>query len=126
MSPVPSPASNPPSEAGRISAADGVALAWYRWDPAGKARGTVCLAHGHGEHAGRYHHVARAFTEAGFVFLAFDLLAHARPGAPSRAYGPNGGRPFLLRRAATRPRRHRRGHRHQPLAATGLSGAGAQ
>jgi alpha-beta hydrolase superfamily lysophospholipase len=128
MSPVPSPASNPSSEAGRLSAADGVALAWYRWDPVGKARGTVCLAHGHGEHAGRYHHVARAFTEAGFVFLAFDLRGHGRSGgarghapsyrhvvddlglilrlAPARpclAYGHSMGGQFVLNRALADP-----------------------
>src|SRR3972149_3420307 len=128
MSPVPSPASNPPSEAGRISAAGGGALAWYRGDPAGKARGTVGLAHGHGEHAGRYHHVARSFPEAGFVFLAFDLRGHGRSGgprghapsyrqvlddiglilrlAPARpclAYGHSMGGQFVLNRALTDP-----------------------
>jgi alpha-beta hydrolase superfamily lysophospholipase len=88
MSPVPAPSSNPPSDQGRLEASDGIPLSWYRWDPTGPVRGTVCLAHGHGEHAGRYHHVARAFTQAGFVFLAFDLRGHGHSGGP-RGHAPS-------------------------------------
>jgi alpha-beta hydrolase superfamily lysophospholipase len=128
MSPVPAPSSHPPTEAGRLPASDGVSLAWYRWDAAGPARGTICLAHGHGEHAGRYHHVAGAFAKAGFAFLAFDLRGHGRSGgtrghapsyqqmlddlglilrlAPARpclAYGHSMGGQFVLNRALTDP-----------------------
>ena len=107
MSPVPAPSSNPPSEEGRLAAGDGVQLAWVRWDPAGPARGTICLVHGHGEHTGRYHHVAAAFTEAGFVFLAFDQRGHGRSGGP-RGHSPSYARALddiglLLRMAPARP-----------------------
>jgi alpha-beta hydrolase superfamily lysophospholipase len=128
MSPIPLPSSNPPTEAGRLPASDGVSLAWYRWDPAGPPRGTVCLIHGHGEHAGRYHHVARAFSQAGFAFLAFDLRGHGRsdgvrghassygqilddlglmlglaPAGPCLAYGHSLGGQLVLNRALTNP-----------------------
>jgi alpha-beta hydrolase superfamily lysophospholipase len=69
-------------------ASDGIVLAWVRWDPAGAARGTICHAHGLGEHSGRWGHVARAFTAAGFVFLAFDLRGHGRSGGP-RGHTPS-------------------------------------
>ncbi len=78
MSPIPPPSNFPPTDQGRFLSQDGLGLAWFRWDPPGAPRGTVCLAHGHGEHAGRYHHVARAFVRAGFVFLAFDWRGHGR------------------------------------------------
>ena len=108
MSPIPSAASTPPTEVGSFLSRDGLRLAWYRWDPAVSARGTVCLGHGHGEHAGRYYHVAQAFVDAGFVFLAFDWRGHGRSEgkrghAPSLAsmlddYGR------LLALASVRPR----------------------
>lgn len=78
MSPIPLAARAAVSERGFLSTGDGVRLAWYRWDPSRNPLGTVCLAHGHGEHAGRYSHVAGAFTAAGFAFLAFDLRGHGR------------------------------------------------
>ncbi|HMK07612.1 MAG TPA: lysophospholipase [Anaerolineales bacterium] len=84
---LPDPASYPPSEQGRLEASDGTPLAWYRWEPAGRPRGTICLTHGHGEHAGRYGHVADAFTRAGFLFLAFDLRGHGHSGGP-RGHSP--------------------------------------
>lgn len=107
MSPVPAPSTNPPGEEGRLIAGDGISLAWYRWDPIGQARGTVCLTHGHGEHAGRYTHVARAFTQAGFVFLAFDLRGHGRSGGP-RGHAPSYRQmlddlDLILRMAPARP-----------------------
>lgn len=108
MSPVPPLSSNPPSEEGRLLAADGVPLAWYRWDPAGSPRGTICLTHGHGEHAGRYAHVAQAFIRAGFVFLAFDLRGHGRSGG-KRGHAPSYRQVLqdlglVWRLAPTRPR----------------------
>ncbi|WOC11415.1 alpha/beta hydrolase [Gordonia sp. MP11Mi] len=40
--------------------------------------GVVVLAHGLGEHAGRYHHVARKFTDLGYVVVAPDHAGHGR------------------------------------------------
>jgi alpha-beta hydrolase superfamily lysophospholipase len=88
MSPIPPPASSPPTQVGDFVSQDGLRLVWYRWDPAGNARGTICLGHGQGEHAGRYHHVAQAFVRAGFVFLAFDWRGHGRSEGP-RGHAPS-------------------------------------
>ncbi len=41
-------------------AQDGLEIVGYRWDPAGKPRGTVQLTHGMGEHMQRYRHGASA------------------------------------------------------------------
>ena len=128
MSPIPSSSSFPPTDEGTFLSEDGLRLAWFRWDQAGAPRGTVCLAHGHGEHAGRYHHVARAFVRAGFVFLAFDWRGHGRsegtrghspslgimlddvgrllalaPARPRVAYGHSTGGLLVLLRALTEP-----------------------
>jgi alpha-beta hydrolase superfamily lysophospholipase len=124
----PAHSSNPPTERGRLTAGDGVSLAWYRWDPAGKPRGSVFVTHGLGEHAGRYGHVARAFTRTGFTVLAFDLRGHGRSDGrrghspdyrrmlddlgvvlrsgsvrPCLAYGHSVGGQLLLNRALTQP-----------------------
>jgi alpha-beta hydrolase superfamily lysophospholipase len=108
MTPVPSPSHNPPSEHGTLAASDGLSLAWYRWDPAGTRRGTILLAHGLGEHAGRYGHVARAFTQAGFVVLAYDARGHGRSGGP-RGHSPSHRQTLddldqVLKTATGRPR----------------------
>lgn len=78
MPPLPSSAVAAVTERGSISTRDGLRLAWYRWDPPRKPLGTVCLAHGLGEHAGRYHHVAGACAAEGFSFLAFDMRGHGK------------------------------------------------
>jgi alpha-beta hydrolase superfamily lysophospholipase len=51
-----------------------------RWDAADASR-VVVIAHGYGEHSGRYDHVARALVEAGAVVYAPDHYAHGRTAA---------------------------------------------
>ena len=38
----------------------------------------VCLVHGHGEHVGRYSHVADALNQEGYALVAIDLRGHGR------------------------------------------------
>jgi alpha-beta hydrolase superfamily lysophospholipase len=71
----------PPSTFSYTSA-DGTRIAAYRWDPAGRPRAAVQLAHGMGEHAQRYDHVARALNEAGFVVYAQDHRGHGASADP--------------------------------------------
>ena len=55
----------------------------YLWLPDGEAlRGIVQIAHGMGEHAGRYERVARHLTAAGYGVYANDHRGHGRT-APS-------------------------------------------
>ncbi|MBV6397478.1 MAG: Monoacylglycerol lipase [Anaerolineales bacterium] len=50
------------------------------WAPEKEPRAVVCLVHGLGEHIGRYEHVGRAFTDAGYALLGFDHRGHGRSG----------------------------------------------
>jgi alpha-beta hydrolase superfamily lysophospholipase len=52
-------------------------VAIRRW-AAGEPRFVVLLAHGYGEHAGRYAHVAERLVDAGAVVYAPDHLGHGR------------------------------------------------
>lgn len=62
----------------KLQSTDGLGLFACTWLPDGDLRGMVCLVHGLGEHCGRYLHVARRFTAAGFGMLAFDLRGHGK------------------------------------------------
>ncbi|RME89855.1 MAG: alpha/beta hydrolase [Anaerolineae bacterium] len=57
---------------------DGLNLFVQEWAPDSKPRAVVCLVHGHGEHVGRYAHVAEALTAAGFALHGFDQRGHGR------------------------------------------------
>jgi alpha-beta hydrolase superfamily lysophospholipase len=52
------------------------------WEPEGNPKAVVALVHGLGEHSGRYEHVGRALTEAGFALVGFDLRGHGKSGGP--------------------------------------------
>ncbi|WP_031482890.1 alpha/beta hydrolase [Streptomyces bicolor] len=67
------------------SGKDGVRIHVHEWQPAGPPRGVVQIAHGMGEHAGRYAALAEALTARGFAVYAGDhrghgLSRHAAPG----------------------------------------------
>ncbi|HSG87979.1 MAG TPA: alpha/beta hydrolase [Pseudomonadales bacterium] len=67
------------------SAADGQALSALRWSAEGPIRGQVLVAHGMGEHAGRYAPFAQALAAQGFLVLAPDHRGHGHsigPGGP--------------------------------------------
>jgi len=55
---------------------DGLEIAYYRWRAPGKAAGIVQIAHGMGEHALRYAHVAEFLNQAGFHVYANDHRGH--------------------------------------------------
>ena len=58
----------------------GVRIVYDVWTPDTEPRGVVVLSHGLGEHAGRYHHVAERFGEAGLITYALDHRGHGRSG----------------------------------------------
>jgi alpha-beta hydrolase superfamily lysophospholipase len=58
----------------------GVRIVYDVWTPDVPARAVVVLAHGLGEHARRYDHVAQRFGEAGLVTYALDHRGHGRSG----------------------------------------------
>lgn len=61
-----------------MATGDGTGLNVYQWLPDQPAKGVVQIAHGLGEHAGRYERLARALTEAGYAVYAQDHRGHGR------------------------------------------------
>ena len=59
--------------------ADGVTIHYYVWNAA-KPRGVVQLAHGLGDHALRYEHLAQALVTAGYTVYADDHRGHGQTG----------------------------------------------
>jgi alpha-beta hydrolase superfamily lysophospholipase len=58
---------------------------YYRvWD-AEQPRATIVLAHGYGEHSGRYEHVGDALAAAGFTTWALDHHGHGQSAGDPRA-----------------------------------------
>lgn len=57
----------------------GVHIHVYRWQP-GKPKAVVLLAHGIGEHALRYEHVAQRLVAAGYAVWAIDQRGHGATG----------------------------------------------
>jgi alpha-beta hydrolase superfamily lysophospholipase len=57
---------------------------WRAWLPERRpyARGSVVIAHGAGEHSGRYDAVAGALVRAGYAVYALDHQGHGRSGGP--------------------------------------------
>jgi alpha-beta hydrolase superfamily lysophospholipase len=59
---------------------DGVRIVYDVWTPDTDPRGVVILAHGLGEHARRYDHVAERFGRDGLLTYALDHRGHGRSG----------------------------------------------
>jgi alpha-beta hydrolase superfamily lysophospholipase len=62
-----------------LNTRDGVPLHLREW-PLAAARGTVLLAHGLGEHVGRYEHVAAHLNRAGWRAVGYDHRGHGHSG----------------------------------------------
>jgi acylglycerol lipase len=71
-----------------IRTQDGLDLHAVEWSPPAQPKAVVCLIHGLGDHCGRYAHIARAFNQAGYSVLAFDLRGHGKSGGP-RGHSPS-------------------------------------
>jgi alpha-beta hydrolase superfamily lysophospholipase len=67
-----------------FASTDGLRVASARWDGRGPVRGVVQIAHGMGEHYGRYLGLIEALVSAGVTVYANDHRGHGRT-APSRA-----------------------------------------
>jgi acylglycerol lipase len=57
----------------------GAEIYWQTWQPEDEQpEAVVCLAHGLGEHSGRYGHLAERFTDSGYAVVAHDHRGHGR------------------------------------------------
>lgn len=67
----------------RLTSSDGLQIACTRWDAREPARGVIQIAHGMGEHIGRYTCVIDALVSAGLTVYGNDHRGHGKT-APSR------------------------------------------
>ena len=107
----------------RYEAADGTGLAGFLWrDPDVQPRGVLQLAHGAGEHAGRYFSPLSPVMAAGWVIHAADHRGHGQTSGMSHLgdFGP-GGAPAAVDDMAILSRRARAEHPHLPLVLMGHS-----
>lgn len=107
----------------RYEGADGARLAGFVWrDPAAPARGVLQLAHGAGEHAGRYFDPLAPVMAAGWVIYAADHRGHGLTSGMSGLgdFGP-GGAPAAVNDMAVLSRRARAEHPGLPLVLIGHS-----
>lgn len=82
---------------------DGLSIACVKWSGQHKIRGVVQIAHGLGEHIGRYAKLAEILTRAEFVVYGNDHRGHgltAKPTGTFGEFGP-GGFDLLVKDLAT-------------------------
>src|SRR5262245_51933763 len=67
----------------RFRSRDGLPIAYSRWISGGPLLGMVQIAHGMGDHIGRYKALAQTLTAAGFAVYGNDHRGHGRTaGSP--------------------------------------------
>jgi acylglycerol lipase len=76
-------ASSPPEVAARhaedsFEGVAGASIAFQSWLPEGAPRAVVVIAHGAGEHGGRYRYVVETLVPAGYAVYAIDHRGHGR------------------------------------------------
>jgi acylglycerol lipase len=68
---------------GSFTGAKGVQIAWRSWVPDdGDPRAVVVIAHGAGEHIGRYEHVAARLVSERYAVYGLDHRGHGRSEGP--------------------------------------------
>lgn len=103
---------------------DGARVVVHHWEPDHGARGVVNLAHGMGEHARRYDHVATALNAAGWAVYAEDHRGHgitARGPEELGHFADRGGWALVLDDLHRVTRRARTDHPALPLVLLGHS-----
>ena len=72
-----------------LKSTDGESICYYKWvaNPEVPFKGVVQIAHGLGEHAGRYDHIAHLLQEQGYAVYANDHRAHGKTAEMKRLFG---------------------------------------
>ncbi len=65
-------------ESGFLAGNDGSRIYWRGFLPSGEIRAVLFIAHGLGEHIGRYEHLAGFLNQAGFAVFGTDHRGHGR------------------------------------------------
>ena len=72
----------------KIEGIDGASFYVQGWEPDAQPKAVIALVHGLGEHIGRYAHVGKALTDAGYALIGFDLRGHGK-SAGARGHFPS-------------------------------------
>jgi alpha-beta hydrolase superfamily lysophospholipase len=75
---------------------DGLQIACARWNNRKRGRGIVQIAHGMGEHMGRYQDLIEALVRAGLIVYANDHRGHGRTARSRKELGDFGPGGFKL------------------------------
>jgi acylglycerol lipase len=67
---------------GQFAGQGALRLYWQGWLPDGDARAGVIVAHGYGEHSGRYRHLVERIVPLAFAVYALDHRGHGRSEGP--------------------------------------------
>lgn len=74
----------------QFTSADGLSIACARWDSPGPVRGIVQIAHGLGEHIGRYTELAETLVHENIVVYGNDHRGHGLTAKASGSFGDFG------------------------------------
>jgi alpha-beta hydrolase superfamily lysophospholipase len=77
-----STSTTPAHREGTFTGVGGLSIFWQAWLPPDPCRGVVVIAHGAGEHSGRYLHVADRLVREGYAVYALDHRGHGRSAGP--------------------------------------------
>ena len=67
---------------GQFAGQGGLRLYWQAWLPEGEVHAAVVVAHGYGEHGGRYGNLVERLVPLGFAVYALDHRGHGRSEGP--------------------------------------------
>jgi len=81
-----------------FTSSDGLRIACARWDSQGPVRGVIQIAHGMGEHMGRYAETIEVLVSAGLTVYGNDHRGHGRTASSAKQFGDfgNGGFDLLV------------------------------
>src|SRR5260370_31360561 len=79
-----------------LTSSDGLCIACARWDSRGAARAVVQIAHGMGEHMGRYADTVDALVAAGLTGYPNDHRGHGLSAYPQLGELGRGGFELLV------------------------------
>ena len=85
-----------PSAEFNFTSSDGLRVACFRWDSHGPTRGVVQIAHGMGEHLGRYSETIQLINSAGLTVYGNDHRGHGRTAPDAAHFGDFGEGGFDL------------------------------
>src|SRR5258708_18500807 len=85
-----------PSAEFTFTSSDGLRIACARWDSHGPVRGGIQIAHGMGEHIGRYAETIKVLVSAGLTLYGNDHRGHGTTSSSAKQFGDFGNSGFDL------------------------------